>query len=424
MKIARCLPALLLVAIWQQAPAQQLNEYQQLYQYQPLTRFTPLEKEKWEEAEKPLTLRLSGGITYDSNLFRQSDEAGAPTVNGDKDDIVYRVGGGGRYELQASRQTFIAEANVNANKFQNNDNLDNVSDAVKGEWKWQVGNDWNGVLGAGQARYLESFSNFQQNVKDMINEDRIYGSANYLLHSRLKLSVDGYYLDYRHGDDSREVLNYKYNNTAFTVNWLTPALNSVGLQYRTADARYPNDQIVDGVAVVNDFHENEYSIVSRWMLSGLSQIDARFGYTERKFDERPFRNFSDPTWRLAWLWQVTAKTAIEFGTWRQLEAFEDLTANFVRITGWSIIPTWSYSQNIAFRGKVAYMDRKYVGDPGIAPVTERRNDKDYIYQVSALWTPLRLTELALTLETGKRTSNVDFADFKYNSIGASVTRYF
>lgn len=237
-------------------------------------------------------------------------------------------------------------------------------------------------------------------------------------------TVDGNFMDLDHGDATRQILNFRYGNVAFTVNWLTPALNSVGLQYRTAHAQYPNKQGAATAFLVDDLHEDEYSLVSRWKLSGLSQVDARVGYTQRKFDNEPNRNFNNPTWRLAWLWQITAKTGVEFGTWRQLDVFEDLTSNFVRVTGISIIRIWSYTQQLFFRGKAAYMDRRYVGDPGIVPVIDRRHDRDYFYQVSALWTPLRLTEFALTLETSKRTSNADFSDCKYDSIGISATRHF
>jgi len=65
-----------------------------------------------------------------------------------------------------------------------------------------------------------------------------------------------------------------------------------------------------------------------------------------------------------------------------------------------------------------------VGDPGIVPVIERREDKDRLYQISALWTPLRLTELALVVESGRRTSNQASAEFKYEATSFLVTQYF
>ena len=45
------------------------------------------------------------------------------------------------------------------------DNLDNLSDNLRGEWQWQAGNSWNGTLGVGQRRYLSGFTDVQQNIR-------------------------------------------------------------------------------------------------------------------------------------------------------------------------------------------------------------------------------------------------------------------
>lgn len=227
-RIVFCIP----VAISQPLAAQQLSEY------------TPLERERWLQEEQPLKLRVSGGLSYDSNLFRLSDETDAQAAIGtsDKSDIIYRLGAGGKYEVNQSRQKFIVEASVNEYKFQNFDNLDNTSSDLRGEWLWQAGNDWNGNLGVGQRRYLESFSNIQQNVRDMINEERIFGVANYLLGPHLKLTLDGSFYGTDHGAESRNSLDSNIRNASFTANWVTPSQNTVGLQYRTADARFPNEE--------------------------------------------------------------------------------------------------------------------------------------------------------------------------------------
>jgi exopolysaccharide biosynthesis operon protein EpsL len=403
-----------LIAFRQQGLAQQLEDY------------TPLEKERWLQKEQPLQLKVYGGIRYDSNLFRLSDNADPQTAIGssDKSDMIYELGAGGRYELQHSRQKFIAEATVTEYKYQNFDNLDNTSNSLLGEWQWQLGNDWDGNLGVGHRRFLESFSNFQQNVRDMVEQDRIFGRANYLLHSHLKFTLDADWYDTQHGDQSRDALNYKLNNTAFTVNWVTPALNTVGLQYRNADARYPNPQAFGGTLIENSYTEDELSVVAHWRLGGVSEAIARVGYTERKFDQSPGRNLSEPTWRLIYRWQPTGKTEFEFATWRELAEFQDLTANYARITGISVVPTWSVAPKVVLRGKISFQTWSYVGTTRISGVANDREDKDRLYQISALWTPLKLTELTFSVESGRRTSNQALADYQYESTSILVTRYF
>lgn len=412
MNVVRFVVLCALAAIGQQGLAQQLEGY------------TPLEKERWIQDEQPLKLRVSGGISHDSNLFRLSENTDAQAAIGtsDKSDIIYWLGAGGKYELRQSRQKFIAEANVTEYKFQHFDNLDNTSSDLRGAWQWQVGNDWSGELGVGYRRYLESFGNFQQNVRDMVDQNRVYGNANYLLHSHLKLTLDADWVDSNHSEQTRDTLDSKINNTAFTVNWVTPAQNTVGLQYRTADARFPHPNAT--TLITDDYTEDEYSLVAHWRLSGASEASARIGHTERKFDQAPNRNFSGPTWRLTYLWQPTGKASLELATWRELTQFQDLSANYVRVTGISVVPTWSIAPQVVLRGRISLQNLDYLGDPGTSAGTIGREDKDRLFQLSALWTPWRLTELAFAVETGRRTSNQAFADYKYDAISVLATRYF
>ena len=393
---------------------------------QQLEAYTPLERERWIQEEQPLKLKVVGGFSYDSNLFRLSDDVDAESTIGssDKSDVIYRVGAGGKYDLRYSRQKFVAEANVTAYKFQNFDNLDNTSNDLRGEWLWQLGNSWDGNLGIGHRRYLESFANFQRNLRDMVSQDRVFGSANYLVNSRVKLTLEGGWAETEHGEQTRDVLDSKVKDTAFTVNWITPAQNTLGLQYRTEDATFPNPDVIGSTLVSNDYSENEISVVAHWALSGVSEARARVGYTKREFDQLGNRDFSDPTWRLAYLWRPTGKLAFEFSTWREIAAFQDLTANYARETGFSVVPTWSLTPKVVLRGKIHFADRSYVGDPGLVAAAQERKDKDQIYQVSALWTPLRLTEFAFSLESGKRTSNLMFVDYQYELVSVLGTLYF
>lgn len=79
----------------------------------------------------------------------------------------------------------------------------------------------------------------------MIGRDRAYGSANYRVKSRLKPTLNLSANEESHGADFQQSMDLKTNTAAFSVNWITPAQCTVGLHYRTADARYPNQQAKD-----------------------------------------------------------------------------------------------------------------------------------------------------------------------------------
>jgi hypothetical protein len=194
------------------------------------------------EPDRPLRLNATGSITHDNNLFRLSDVVDPQAAIGstDKSENIYSIGAGGSYELRASRQRFVVAANVEDYKYQHFGNLEHTEYNARGEWLWQVGNFWDGDVGIGTRHYLASFTNVQANIKDLVDENRIYGTANYHLHSRLRLTLDLSQYDYRHSDPTQQIYNSNTSNAAFTVNWVTPAENTVGLQYRIANADYPN----------------------------------------------------------------------------------------------------------------------------------------------------------------------------------------
>jgi len=378
------------------------------------------------EEARPLHLQATGSVMHDSNLFRLSSEVDPQAVIGssDKSDNVYRLGVGAKYETQVSRQKFLVEANVDDYRYQNFDNLNNDSYDGRGEWKWQAGNAWDGTLGIGERRSLAGFAYLQANIKDMVDQSRAYGSANYNFHSHLRFTLDADWNDNRHSADSQKIFDSTVDNTAFTVNWVTPAENTVGLRYRTTNASYPNRTIVATTALDNAYHESEYSLVAHWRASGASNFEFRLGHTERTFDQLPARDFSGTTWRITYDWQPRGKTGLELATWREIQEFATVGTNYIQATGFSLAPTWSVTPQIMLQAKASWETDKFLGDPGIVVVTNAREDKARIYNISAIWSPLRQTSVTLSLESGERTSNQLFVDYKYQSITVTAMRTF
>lgn len=381
------------------------------------------ETEALRDLDRPLQLRVYGGMRYDSNLFRLSDEADAQSVidSSDRSDYVYQVGAGGRYELRKGRQKVVVEGAVEHSWYQNFDNLDNTSNLARAQWAWQAGNDWSGTLGFGHRRYLESFINIQQNVRDMVDRDRAYGSARYRPLSWLRFTADLDWTQSDHSAPTQDVLDYRSVGTAFTTDLVSASDNSVGLKVATAESTYPNSSFATGALVDNSYRDNEYSVVAVWHVTAASQLKGRLGHTERRFDQDSSRDFSGPTWRLGYEWEPSGKTALELAIWRELTGFEDLSGNYMRTTGVGLFPAWSVTPKIVLQAKAAYQTRDYIGDVG---GIGQRKDRERVFQVATVWTPLRMTKLVLALETGDRNSNQALVDYDYSSVALSVMRTF
>ena len=383
------------------------------------------EKELFKERDRPIQFEVLGGYRYDSNPFRLSDDADSQAVLGspDRSDNIFQLGAAGQLLLEKSRQKFVLEGGAVQNWYQNFDTLDHTSNALRGEWAWQAGNDWYGTLGASHRTYMESSTNIQQKIRDMIDRNRAYGSVNYRPVSYLKFTIDGDWVKSEHDLESRQVLDNREESTAFTVSWVTPAENTMGVRFLTTDATYPNSTPASGGGLDNNYKDQEYSLVATWRASGASMFRGRLGRTERSFDQSPDRDFSGPTWRLGYEWQTTDKTALELAVWRELYGFEDLTGNYVRTTGFGIFPAWSVRPKLVLQATALYQTRDYLGS-GFGTTSDQREDQELQLQLATIWTPLRLTKLIAAIAAGDRKSNQALADYDFQSISLSAIRTF
>jgi hypothetical protein len=226
----------------------------------------------------------------------------------------------------------------------------------------------------------------------------------------------------QHSSVQRQVLDFDSKGGAFTTAWVMPSDNSIGVKLRTADTTYSLG-FAFGSAGDNSYRDNEYSLVSVWHVTAASVLKGRLGRPERKFDQGGDRDFSGPTWRFGYEWEPTGKTALEAAVWRELTGFEDLSGNYMRTTGIGLFPAWSVMPKLILQAKAAYQTRAYLGDVLTASGVPRE-DQEKVFQIAAVWTPLRMTKLILAIETGDRNSNQPLADYEFHSVGLAAIRTF
>jgi exopolysaccharide biosynthesis operon protein EpsL len=374
---------------------------------------------------------VSGGYYHDDNLFRLSNSVDPTTILGksDKSDDVYRAGLGLKADFTEARQHFIIDAQLDGYKYTNYSNLDNNSYLLGANWLWAAGNDWTGTAGASVRHFLGGWGELQAPTRDMVTETHPFVSAAYSLTARYKLRglVEEY--DYRHAPGAA-LLDNNAPSATVGVDYITPGLNSVGLQVKYTDATYPNSQLVGATLINNNYTETETSAVAHWLISGKSTIDARLGYTSRVFNQFGQRDFHGPTGNLNFLLEVGSKTTLLTEIYRELVAYEalpgsfaptysDFTATYVITNGLSIGPRWAPTATISLGGQYLYEKRDFKGDP-TAIITGERKDTYSGLQLSAGYQPLTRLQLSLAFERGVRSSNLPLRDFTFNAIYANA----
>lgn len=364
-----------------------------------------------------------GGVKRDNNLFRLSDGADPRIVLGstEKSDTVSHLGIGLKADVPVSRQRLQLDAQVEHHDFDRFGFLDHEPYRLKAAWKWAAGPQWSGDIGYSRRRFLASLAELQAPIKDLITENRAFASAGYRLTPRWRIrgALDWYEWDHSHS--TRTILDNRTASATAGLDYMTPAGNSVGGQVKYSEGEFSNRQFVAGSFVDNRFDEVETSAVVHWAVTGKSTLDGRLGYTSRRHDQVPQRDFDGVTGRVSYDWFVASKTLLNFQAWREIRSIEDVSASYVLSRGWSVGPGWAPTVKLVFQARYVREDRDFRGDPGfVLTGSAPREDTFRGLRFTAGYELRRNIELAVGFETGDRNSNVAGRDYDYHAITANA----
>ncbi len=376
-----------------------------------------------EPDERKVRLFVFGDVDRDSNPFRLSDTANTQATLGttEKSDTVVRAGVGLKADLPVSRQRLLFDLRGEQNDYRRFDLLDHFAYRGSGTWRWQAGNQWSGEIGASKRRFLANLAELQRPIKDLVTEDRAFAGAGFLVTPRWKVRGMLDWTKWDHGEPTRQTLDARVVGGTIGLDYVTPPGNFVGGQVRYSEGDYPNRQLVAGNLVSNQYQEVESSAVLHWVVTGKSTFDARLGYTSRRHDEVPQRDFDGATGRLNYDWFIAAKTLLNFSVWRELRSAEDISASYVVSKGWGLGPAWAPTSKLVFQAKYLREDRDYRGDPNfVASGAPPRDDTFRGVSLTAGYAPRRNLQFSLGAERGQRESNIVGVDYDYTAVSANA----
>jgi len=368
-----------------------------------------------------------GGVLYDNNVFRLSDGVDPQPIIGttNRADTIGRYGAGLKADIPVSQQHFRLDAQVERLDFSRFDVLDHTAYRADAAWKWAAGPQWGGEIGYGKRRFLASLAELQTLTKDLVTEDHAYAGAGFRFTPRWRVRAGLDSFEWDHSDPTQTTLNNRTNAGTVGLDYVTPGENSVGLQFKYSEGDYPNRQVVAGSTVDNNFKEYESSAVAHWIVTGKSVLDARLGYSMRRHDQLPQRDFDGMTGKLSYDWFVAPKTVLNFAAWREIRSIEDVSASYVLSHGWGFGPAWAPTSKLVFQAKYVRDYRDYQGDPGfVLTGAPQREDRFRGIYLAAGYAPLRNVQLSLGVERGVRDSNIFGKNYDYEAVMANVRAQF
>jgi exopolysaccharide biosynthesis operon protein EpsL len=363
-------------------------------------------------------IQASYSLAHDNNLYRLPESD--PTLFGinpdNKADRTRIVGVGLRFDKLISRQRLIAEANLNETTYERNTNLDFFGGTGRISWLWQIGNHWSGDASYRKSRTLGGFADFRQATQDLIDNDTFSLSGGYQLHPRWRIAGELIDQESKHSATVRNSLDFTAKTAGVTLTYKTPANNSISLQGRRTEGKYPNRQIVGFTLFDNSHTETRVNVLGVWAVSGAMRLDGQIGHVDRKHELLSNRDFSGPTWRAGATWEATGKLRVVASASKDIRTFEDIATSYIAVTDIVVSPTYALTPKVLLQGDFSYQTRDFRGDPGFLLFSApSREDKLRIARMSVTYSPIRNVDLSLAYENGDRRSTNAINGFDYQS---------
>lgn len=389
-------------------------------QAQPLTPIPP------QPAGSTLGTYLYGASIYNSNPFLIPNDAEAERRLGTTDtgDLITRAGAGLQMAWPIGLQMLRFDGWIERNNYQNFNSLDHTAFDAKFDWDWEVGRLWRGTIETGYSRGIASFQEFR-NLDKNVTTRRITSAD-----AGLQFLPDWeWVLGARRRStsfDKRSDLD-RVESTGFTeVHYDSPVKTRIGLRAEVTKGDLNRDErLPDGTVLGNDYVETQYSVVLGVEGSeDLSYLTGRFGFTQRKFDDRPERDFSGPTAHLSYLWKVTANTGLRLSAWRELQAQNNEIVNYLVSQGYSLEPIWQATIKLRVHGHYSFQNRDYQGRDTPGNLNAGREDDLHTIGLGIDYQALPNLYLSLEARHQSRDSNREIRKFDYEEVSAGVTYEF
>src|SRR5712671_8041292 len=246
-----------------------------------------------DESGRRISVYGRADIGVDDNLFRLSEQIDSAVLGGGgRDDKYAKLGAGLRGSLDFSRQQLRFDAYADHLSFNRFSVLDQWLYGGDADWLWAVGDRLKGVVGYAYDRALPDFGELQTLSNDVVTHQYAHASVNLRVLPKLEIRGLAEGSEYDHKDIARAELNNQVTSGTVGLVYVSASETAVGVQYKESRGDYPNRQHVGTLLIDNSYRESESSGVISKDFDARTGLNIRVGYTQRRHESLPARDFN------------------------------------------------------------------------------------------------------------------------------------
>ena len=364
--------------------------------------------------------------SWDDNIYRLSRDANPQIAIGSsqRGDAFTTTNLGLAFDVPWGRQRFQASADVTDNSYDLFKTRDYVGNSARANWLWQLGNKWSGQAGGNTSSSLASTATFQGSTPNPISLSSTFVSAAWEVHPEWKLGAGLTANQQRNGATTLKANDTNSNVTDLSITHITGAGNSIALNNRIEQARFPNLQTVSGVAVDNAYDQTSYGIGGDWRYSANSKFNARLDQVGRDYKQLSSRKYAGKTGRLSYDWTPAGKSTLSTSFFRDVNQTEELKTSLIVSTGVSFRVSHSLSGKLSLSGTLDLTTRDYLGDAAqVIGSTAFRRDITRTGGLTLAYQASRLGSMTMGLVRDTRGSNFPGLDYQSTAfnIGGQIS---
>ena len=366
--------------------------------------------------------------SYDDNLFRLPSSSNYPGAaklllpGASQEDHINTGFAGLDGHWLVGRQSVDYDLEIDDNRYERNDYLNDTSGSAKAVWNWSVGSQFTGTAGADYTRGLTGFADTFFYQRDIVNHEDYFGSGRYQIGPRWAVygSVsDANTTNSPNGNAevqrAQRANNFDLQSGKVGTDFATSLQNTIGWEYRFSHGHYPQPDAVyfpypnaptKAVNYDSDYDENSGVFLAKYLLSDKTTLSGDVGYLRRNYPNASIGAFSGEIWHAQVLWQPTDKTNVLVLAGRDLQAYLYSQSDYFIQDGISVTPTWKMTDKITWSAILSWYRQNYISSSVSSTIlVGARHDNVSAQQLSLTYTPYRWLLFDFIYHHEERNSN-------------------